>query len=135
MTNEGKVGAKSVLSKELELSNGVTLSNRIAQSAMTEHLGTGDGAPSWQLIEAYRRFAVSGAALIISGNVMVNGWSLEAPRNVVIEDERHLPQLRQWAATTAGSDARLILQLSLAGRQSQRWPGADRTSRPPLRCR
>jgi len=109
-----------VLSKELRLSNGVTLSNRIAQSAMTEHLATGDGAPSWQLIEAYKRFAVSGAALIISGNVMVNGWSLEAPRNVVIEDERHLPQLRRWAASTTGSDARLILQLSLAGRQSQR---------------
>ena len=120
MTNEGKVGAKSVLSKELELSNGVTLSNRIAQSAMTEHLGTGDGAPSWQLIEAYRRFAVSGAALIISGNVMVNGWSLEAPRNVVIEDERHMPALRRWAATTTGSDAQLILQLSLPGRQTQR---------------
>ena len=68
----------------------------------------------------YKRFAVSGAGLIISGNVMVNGWSLEAPRNVAIEDERHLPQLRLWAATTTGSDARLILQLSLAGRQSQR---------------
>ena len=120
MTRNASVGEGSVLSKELRLSNGVTLSNRIAQSAMTEHLATGDGAPSWQLIEAYRRFAVSGAALIISGNVMVNGWSLEAPRNVVIEDERHLPQLRQWAATTTGSDARLILQLSLAGRQSQR---------------
>ena len=109
-----------MLSKELRLSNGVTLSNRIAQSAMTEHLATGDGAPSWQLIEVYKRFAVSGAGLIISGNVMVNGWSLEAPRNVAIEDERHLPQLRLWAATTTGSDARLILQLSLAGRQSQR---------------
>jgi len=120
MTRNASVGEKSVLSKELRLSNGVTLSNRIAQSAMTEHLATGDGAPSWQLIEAYKRFAVSGAALIISGNVMVNGWSLEAPRNVVIEDDRHLPQLRQWAATTAGTDARLILQLSLSGRQSQR---------------
>jgi 2,4-dienoyl-CoA reductase-like NADH-dependent reductase (Old Yellow Enzyme family) len=109
-----------VLSNELELSNGVTLSNRLAQSAMTEHLATGGGAPSWQLIEAYRRFAVSGAALIISGNVMVNGWSLEAPRNVVIEDERHMPQLRRWAATTTGSDARLLLQLSLPGRQTQR---------------
>jgi 2,4-dienoyl-CoA reductase-like NADH-dependent reductase (Old Yellow Enzyme family) len=114
------VAGSSVLSKELRLSNGVTLSNRIAQSAMTEHLGTGDGAPSWQLIEAYRRFAVSGASLIISGNVMVNGWSLEAPRNVVIEDERHMAQLRRWAATTTGSGARLLLQLSLAGRQSQR---------------
>src|SRR4051794_17410161 len=120
MTRNASVGEGSVLSKELRLSNGVTLSNRIAQSAMTEHLATGDGAPSWQLIEAYRRFAVSGAALIISGNVMVNGWSLEAPRNVVIEDERHMPQLRRWAATTSGTDARLILQLSLSGRQTQR---------------
>ncbi|MDX6342421.1 MAG: hypothetical protein QOH87_2559 [Trebonia sp.] len=120
MTRNVSVGANSALSKELELSNGVTLSNRIAQSAMTEHLATGDGAPSWQLIEAYRRFAVSGAALIISGNVMVNGWSLEAPRNVVIEDERHMPALRRWAATTTGSDAKLILQLSLPGRQTQR---------------
>ena len=94
MTRNATVGEGSVLSKELRLSNGVTLSNRIAQSAMTEHLATGDGAPSWQLIEAYKRFAVSGAALIISGNVMVNGWSLEAPGNVVIEDEWHLPQLR-----------------------------------------
>jgi 2,4-dienoyl-CoA reductase-like NADH-dependent reductase (Old Yellow Enzyme family) len=120
MTNNVSAGETSVLSKELRLPNGITLSNRLAQSAMTEHLATGDGAPSWQLIEAYRRFAVSGAALIISGNVMVNGWSLEAPRNVVIEDERHMPQLRQWAATTSGTDARLILQLSLSGRQTQR---------------
>ena len=139
MTRNASVGEGSVLSKELRLSNGVTLSNRIAQSAMTEHLATGDGAPSWQLIEAYRRFAVSGAALIISGNVMVNGWSLEAPRNVVIEDERHLPQLRQWAATTTGSDARLILQLSLAGPAEPAWPGAGlggaRMSRQPRRYR
>ena len=120
MTNNVSAGETSVLSKELRLPNGITLSNRLAQSAMTEHLATGDGAPSWQLIEAYRRFAVSGAALIISGNVMVNGWSLEAPRNVVIEDDRHMPQLRQWAATTSGTDARLILQLSLSGRQTQR---------------
>jgi 2,4-dienoyl-CoA reductase-like NADH-dependent reductase (Old Yellow Enzyme family) len=120
MTNNVSAGETSVLSKELRLPNGITLSNRLAQSAMTEHLATGDGAPSWQLVEAYRRFAVSGAALIISGNVMVNGWSLEAPRNVVIEDERHMPQLRQWAATTSGTDARLILQLSLSGRQTQR---------------
>jgi 2,4-dienoyl-CoA reductase-like NADH-dependent reductase (Old Yellow Enzyme family) len=120
MTNNVSAGETSVLSKELRLPNGITLSNRLAQSAMTEHLATGDGAPSWQLIEAYRRFAVSGAALIISGNVMVNGWSLEAPRNVVIEDERHMPQLRRWAATTSGTDARLILQLSLSGRQTQR---------------
>jgi hypothetical protein len=120
MRRTASAGESSVLSTELQLSNGVTLSNWIAQSAVTDHLATGDGAPSWQLIEVYRRFAVSGAGLIISDNVMVNGWSLETPRNVVIEDGRHMPQLRRWAATTTGSHARLILQRSLPGRQTQR---------------
>ena len=40
MTRNVSVAPSSVLSNELELSNGVTLSNRIAQSAMTEHLAT-----------------------------------------------------------------------------------------------
>ena len=119
MTRNATVGEGSVLSKELRLSNGVTLSNRIAQSAMTEHLATGDGAPSWQLIEAYKRFAVSGAALIISGNVMVNGWSLEAPRNVVIEDEWHLPQLRHIRVVPRG----------LPGTQARTTTGDCTTSR------
>src|SRR3981081_4831764 len=88
MTRNASIGEGSVLSKELRLSNGVTLSNRIAQSAMTEHLATGDGAPSWQLIEAYKRFAVSGASLIITGNAMVNGWAVGGPRNVGIQHGR-----------------------------------------------
>jgi hypothetical protein len=46
MTRTVSVGENSLLSKELRLSNGITLSNRIAQSAMTEHLASGDGAPS-----------------------------------------------------------------------------------------
>ncbi|MDT5211228.1 MAG: hypothetical protein QOF67_3643, partial [Mycobacterium sp.] len=45
MTNNASAGETSVLSKELRLPNGNTLSNRLAQSAMTEHLATGDGAP------------------------------------------------------------------------------------------
>ncbi|MDT5281772.1 MAG: hypothetical protein QOJ20_2967 [Mycobacterium sp.] len=120
MTGQANAGARSVLSQELKLSNGITLSNRIAKAATTEHLATGDGAPTTQLIEAYRRYAVSGASLLISGNVMVDGSSLEAPRNVVIEGEQHMTRLWQWAATTTGTDVRLIIQLSLPGRQTQR---------------
>jgi 2,4-dienoyl-CoA reductase-like NADH-dependent reductase (Old Yellow Enzyme family) len=51
---------------------------------------------------------------------MVDGASLEAQRNVVIEDERHLTPLARWAEVTDGTDARFILQLSHPGRQTMR---------------
>jgi 2,4-dienoyl-CoA reductase-like NADH-dependent reductase (Old Yellow Enzyme family) len=51
---------------------------------------------------------------------MVDGAALEAPRNVVIEDDRHRDQLRRWAAVTEGTDATFILQLSHPGRQTMR---------------
>jgi 2,4-dienoyl-CoA reductase-like NADH-dependent reductase (Old Yellow Enzyme family) len=111
---------ESVLSTELTLGNGMVLRNRLAKAATSEHLADRHGAPTRQLIEAYRRFAASGVALMISGNVMVDGSALEAQRNVVIEDERHLSRLRRWAAVTEGTDARFILQLSHPGRQTMR---------------
>ena len=51
---------------------------------------------------------------------MVDGAALEAPRNVVIEDDQHREQLRRWAAVTEGTDAKFILQLSHPGRQTMR---------------
>ena len=109
-----------MLRSELVLGNGVVLPNRLAKAATSEQLADRHGAPTPQLIEAYRRLAHSGAGLLISGNVMVDGSALEARRNVVIEDDRHLPALRRWAAVTEGTDVRLLLQLSHAGRQTMR---------------
>ena len=108
------------LSSPLDLGNGTVLSNRLAKAATSEHLADRHGAPTRQLIELYRRLARSGAGLLISGNVMVDGSALEAPRNVVIEDDRHLARLREWAEVTDGTDTALILQLSHPGRQTMR---------------
>ena len=71
-------------------------------------------------INAYRTLASSGAGLLISGNVMVDGTALEAPRNVVIEDDRHHEHLRRWASAAKGTPAKFILQLSHPGRQTMR---------------
>ncbi len=71
---------------------------------MSEHLASKHGAPSRELIEAYRHFAASGAGLRISGNVMIDGSAIEAHRNVVIEDDRFLPELRD-GRRPAGTDA------------------------------
>ncbi|MEV8612134.1 NADH:flavin oxidoreductase/NADH oxidase family protein [Amycolatopsis sp. NPDC051373] len=111
---------ENILATPLTLPNGAVLANRLAKAATSEHLADRRGAPSRQLTEAYRRLAHSGAGLLISGNVMVDGSALEAQRNVVIEDARHLPELRRWAAATVGTEAKLLLQLSHAGRQSMR---------------
>jgi 2,4-dienoyl-CoA reductase-like NADH-dependent reductase (Old Yellow Enzyme family) len=111
---------RPALTTELRLGNGVTLPNRIAKAATSEHLATRHGAPTRQLTEVYRQLASTGAGLLISGNVMVDGSALEAHRNVVIEDERFLPALRDWAAATAGTDTKFILQLSHPGRQTMR---------------
>jgi len=108
------------LARELTLANGVTVANRLAKAATSEHLANRHGAPTRQLTEAYRRLAHSGVGLMISGNVMVDGSAMEAHRNVVIEDERFLPELRRWAAATEGTGTRFLLQLSHPGRQSMR---------------
>jgi 2,4-dienoyl-CoA reductase-like NADH-dependent reductase (Old Yellow Enzyme family) len=111
---------RNALSEPLALRSGVTLPNRLAKAATSEHLADHRGAPTNQLITAYRALAQAGAGLLISGNVMVDGAALEAPRNVVIEDYRHREQLRRWAAVTEGTDAKFILQLSHPGRQTMR---------------
>jgi 2,4-dienoyl-CoA reductase-like NADH-dependent reductase (Old Yellow Enzyme family) len=111
---------RNALSHPLTLRNGITLPNRLAKAATSEHLADHRGAPTNQLVTAYRALARSGTGLLISGNVIVDGAALEAPRNVVIEDGRHHEQLRRWAAVTEGTDAKFILQLSHPGRQTLR---------------
>jgi 2,4-dienoyl-CoA reductase-like NADH-dependent reductase (Old Yellow Enzyme family) len=119
--NENRTALRhNALSEPLTLRSGITLPNRLAKAATSEHLADRRGAPTNQLITAYRRLAHSGAGLLISGNVMVDGAALEAPRNVVIEDGRHREQLRRWAAVTEATDVKFILQLSHPGRQTMR---------------
>jgi 2,4-dienoyl-CoA reductase-like NADH-dependent reductase (Old Yellow Enzyme family) len=119
--NENVTGdRRNALSNPLTLRGGITLPNRLAKAATSEHLADRRGAPTNQLVTAYRALARSGTGLLISGNVMVDGAALEAPRNVVIEDGRHHEQLRRWAAVTEGTDAKFILQLSHPGRQTLR---------------
>src|SRR5258708_8937685 len=119
--NENQTGdRRNALSQRLALRSGIILPNRLAKAATSEHLADRRGAPTNQLVTAYRALALSGAGLMISGNVMVDGSALEAPRNVVIEDGRHLEKLRRWASVTEGTDAKFILQLSHPGRQTMR---------------
>ena len=84
----------SILNTPFQLPCGATLANRIAKSAMSENLGNKDRSPSNTLIKAYERWAQGGAGLLITGNIMLDSRAMGEPRNVVVENELHLPLLK-----------------------------------------
>ena len=73
------------LSDSLTLPCGAVLANRIAKAAMTEGLSAGDNHANARFIELYRRWGEGGAALLITGNVLVDRWHLERGGNLAIE--------------------------------------------------
>jgi 2,4-dienoyl-CoA reductase-like NADH-dependent reductase (Old Yellow Enzyme family) len=105
------------LGDPLTLPNGGLLPNRILKSAMTEGLATPDGRVTQRLITLYRRWSEGGAGTLITGNVMIDRRFLERPGNVVIEDNRGLPELRRWAVAGTATGNQLWMQLSHPGRQ------------------
>lgn len=106
--------------RPLELPSGITLSNRIAKSALSEGLGDRDQAPTANLIRLYRRWSQSGAGLLITGNVMVDRRALGEVGNVAVEDDRHSGLLRDWAEAATACGAQAWVQLNHPGRQAPR---------------
>lgn len=106
------------LSRPLPLKSGRVLRNRLAKAAMSEAFGTYDNHPTAKHVELYRRWASSGIGLVITGNVMIDRRALGEPGNVVIEDERSLPMLKQWARAVTDQGADIWVQLNHPGKQA-----------------
>lgn len=83
-------------------------------------IGNDRGVPTDALIALYRRWATSGAGLLITGNAMVDGGARGEVGNVVIEDESRLPSLRAWASVAKSGGAQVFVQLNHPGRQAPR---------------
>jgi 2,4-dienoyl-CoA reductase-like NADH-dependent reductase (Old Yellow Enzyme family) len=107
-----------LLQEKLTLPNGSTLSNRIAKSAMSENLSNRLHEPTPVLINAYKKWAQSGAGLLITGNVMIDSKAIGEPRNVVVENRKNLDLLTEWAATANGTNTQLWAQVNHPGRQA-----------------
>jgi len=104
----------------LTLRNGQVLANRIAKAAMSERLGDAEGAPTEGLERLYTRWSAGGAALLITGNVMIDSAHRGEPHNVVLEDDRHLPAFERWAAAAKQFGSRCWMQINHPGRQAPR---------------
>lgn len=106
------------LQDKMVLPNGFILDNRIAKSAMSENLSNKNHEPTALLIEVYKRWAQSGAGLLITGNIMIDSNAIGEPRNVVVENRDHFTMLKQWADSVKGTNTKLWAQLNHPGRQA-----------------
>lgn len=97
--------------------NGKTAKNRLFKSAMEEQLAK-HSQPGQELIRLYETWAQGGAAVLVTGNVMVAENGKGSINDVVLTDERSLPMLQQWAKAGTQNDTLLIMQINHAGKQS-----------------
>jgi 2,4-dienoyl-CoA reductase-like NADH-dependent reductase (Old Yellow Enzyme family) len=107
----------NLLDCPLDLPCGATLSNRVAKAAMSEGLADSGNHSTPRLETLYRRWAGSGAGLLLSGNIQVDRWHLERPNNIVIDDESGRAQLARLADAGTSRGAHFWAQLSHTGRQ------------------
>ena len=95
----------------------ITFKNRIIKAAMSEALANDAGQPSQLHFNLYETWAKGGLGCAITGNVMVDFRAKNEPGVVVIESERDLAKLQQWAALGKKYDMVQLVQLSHPGRQ------------------
>ena len=119
------------------LPSGIRFKNRIAKAAMTEGLSGRDGVPNDAHVMLYRRWAAGDIGLSITGNVVIDRDHRERPGNVVVDgplsaDARLAWQ--RWAAAATENGTQAWVQLSHAGRQTQKTvnPAPKAPSAVPL---
>ncbi|MBI1239636.1 MAG: NADH:flavin oxidoreductase [Alphaproteobacteria bacterium] len=111
------------IAEPLALPCGVTLRNRLAKAAMTEGLADPTNAATPRHVRLYSRWAESGCAMLLTGNVQIDRRNLERPGNVVIEGPQSAERMAALVACAKAGTANgthLWMQISHAGRQTQK---------------
>lgn len=87
------------------------------KAAMSEYLADAETNRSNQLLcTLYRKWASTGASILLTGNIMVTRQYMEAPWNVAVtRDDVGDDMLSQWVQ--AASPSLLVAQISHPGRQ------------------
>jgi len=108
----------SILAQSFTLPCGTIVPNRIIKSAMSEY-AVKNGIPNQVIVHMYERWGRGGAGILISGNVMVDGRTMEEYRNIVVEDERHLEILQKIGEVSQKNGSHLWMQINHPGRQAR----------------
>jgi 2,4-dienoyl-CoA reductase-like NADH-dependent reductase (Old Yellow Enzyme family) len=112
---------KNLISTKYELPCGVILKNRLVKSAMTERISNANFEPTTRHEKLYKKWAETEAGLLITGNVMIDRVHLESAGNVCFDDENMLPKLKKWADAGKTNGNQFWVQISHAGRQTNRF--------------
>jgi len=105
---------------------GVVLKNRLVKSAMTERISNSQLEPTERHHQLYSKWAETGAGLMITGNIVVDPVHVESNGNVYVGSRDIQAKLKAWAEVAKQNDAQVWVQISHAGRQTNRFA----TSRP-----
>ena len=112
-----------MLGAPFALPSGHRFKNRVAKAAMTEGLAERDGLPNAGHERLYARWAAGSLGLSITGNVQVDRLHLERPGNVVCDGpltSDAQAAWKRWAAAATAHDTQAWVQISHAGRQTQK---------------
>ena len=90
---------------------------------MEENMAALGQVPGAALLNLYRYWALGGAGMIITGNVMVDKLSMTGPGGVALEVETPLEPFKQWAKVIKQDGALAIMQINHPGRQVQKSLG------------
>lgn len=115
------MNSAKTLQQSFTLPCGVTIPNRIVKSAMSENNADNGGKPSERILQLYKTWGEGGTGILISGNVMMDSKALNEPRNVVVEDEKHMAGLKKWAEVSQIHGSHLWMQINHPGRQSPKF--------------
>ncbi|MCR9078790.1 MAG: NADH:flavin oxidoreductase/NADH oxidase family protein [Hyphomonadaceae bacterium] len=113
----------NTINTPLTLPSGVELPNRLVKAAMTERLASAGNEVTDRLLQLYKAWGEGGIGLQITGNVQVDRRNLEAPGNVVIDgppSNEYAVMLGKWAEACKAGGGKVVMQLSHAGRQTQK---------------
>ncbi|PJG86359.1 NADH:flavin oxidoreductase/NADH oxidase family protein [Conservatibacter flavescens] len=104
------------ISTPLTLSNGAVLKNRLYKAAMDEQLAP-NNTPSQVLVHLYDTWAKGGAAVLVTGHVMIDRRFSANFDTTAVDDERDLPILQAWAQAGTQNGTKLLMQLNHPGKQ------------------
>lgn len=113
------------LNTPYSLNNGVTIKNRIVKSAMSEQLGNRRHDPGTNVRNLYRRWALGGAALCITGHIMVDRHALSEPGNIVLDELSDRTAFSDWAKAATDNHTHIWPQLNHPGKQSPNFLSSE----------
>ena len=93
------------------------LKNRFVSSATVECLVLEDNRITDDYLKVYQRLSKGGVGLIIPGNYFVNKTGVAVAKNLVIDNDKVIADLRKLTSLVHENGTRIIAQLNHGGRQ------------------